>query len=245
MDLPLYRRYSSACRHAYAAHKRILADADREHAEDLPDLPLLWRLSHVSIEDYGQRFKNALLRAFFCAGATGNLSALALVMSLAWMSSRNAGYAIGGSQAIVRALSNDLSLSAVTCVTGRGWTNFVENDVATGVRLESGEIIRADWVCRQPMFTPRFVTCSAASLPTQPSTRRSPTMRPSRPTCRSRLVWHDNLSREPGYLTLVLNDAIEVDPETSLRALSFRIFNFDPTFAPSGKTAVACFLPNS
>jgi len=29
----------------------------------LPDLPLLWRLSRMSVDDYGQRFKHPLLRA--------------------------------------------------------------------------------------------------------------------------------------------------------------------------------------
>src|SRR5271157_4547903 len=52
-----------------------------------------------------------------------------------------------------------------------------------------------------------------------------------------------DLSQQPGYLRLLLDKAIEVDPQTYLRALSFRIFNFDPTFAPKGKTAVTCFLP--
>lgn len=52
-----------------------------------------------------------------------------------------------------------------------------------------------------------------------------------------------DLSKEPGYLTLVLDDLFEVDPETSLGSLSYRIFHYDPTFAPPGKTAVTCFLP--
>ncbi|MGB3930326.1 MAG: hypothetical protein WBL20_15350 [Sphingobium sp.] len=65
----------------------------------LPDLPLVWRLSHISVGDYGLRFRNPLLRSFFCDGTAPKLSALALILSLAWMSGRNAGYAIGGSQA--------------------------------------------------------------------------------------------------------------------------------------------------
>jgi phytoene dehydrogenase-like protein len=34
-----------------------------------------------------------------------------------------------------------------------------------------------------------------------------------------------------------------VDPETALSTAAFRIFHFDPTFAPRGKTAITCFLP--
>jgi phytoene dehydrogenase-like protein len=34
-----------------------------------------------------------------------------------------------------------------------------------------------------------------------------------------------------------------IDPDTSLDAVSFRLFHFDPTFASRGKTAVTCVLP--
>jgi phytoene dehydrogenase-like protein len=52
-----------------------------------------------------------------------------------------------------------------------------------------------------------------------------------------------DLSKEPGHLSRVLSAPLLIDPETSLDAVSFRIFHFDPTFAPRGRTAVTCFLP--
>jgi phytoene dehydrogenase-like protein len=51
------------------------------------------------------------------------------------------------------------------------------------------------------------------------------------------------LSRQAGFTTRLLDTPLEVDPSTLLRQVSFRFFNFDPTFAPTGKTAVTCFLP--
>ena len=80
----------------------------------LPDLPLLWRLSHISVEEYGQRFNHPLLRRFFGAGAMGRLSVLALIISLGWMSTGNAGYAIGGAQALIR-----LIVERLTALGGR------------------------------------------------------------------------------------------------------------------------------
>ena len=44
-------------------------------------------------------------------------------------------------------------------------------------------------------------------------------------------------------LTRLLDTPLPVDPGTELHHLAFRIFNFDPTFAPASKTAVICFLP--
>ena len=210
----------------------------------LPDLPLLWRLSHVSVEDYGRRFKHPLLQAFFCGGATGNLSVLALVLSLAWMSSRNAGYAIGGSQALIRMIiERFVSLGGHVRYEARVSKILVKDDVATGVQLESGEIVPADWVVSAAdghatihtllgsRYTDKAFEKAFAHYETFPS------------YLQVSLGVARDLTQEPGYLTLVLRDPFEVDPATRLQTLSFRIFHYDPTFAPPGKTAVTCFLP--
>jgi phytoene dehydrogenase-like protein len=51
-----------------------------------------------------------------------------------------------------------------------------------------------------------------------------------------------DLAGEPGFVGIFLDHAIEVDPKTQESVLTFRIFNFDRTFSPSGKTAVVTFL---
>jgi phytoene dehydrogenase-like protein len=210
----------------------------------LPDLPLLWRLSHLSVEAYGQRFEHPLLRRFFDGGATGNLSLLALVFSLAWMSGRNAGYAIGGSQAFIRLIVDKLILLGGHVRYGaRVEKILVENDVATGVGLEAGETISADRVISAAdghatlhgmlggKYSDAAFDKAFASYETFPS------------YLQVSLGVARDLSQEPGYLTLVLDNPLEVDPQTRLQALSFRIFHFDPSFAPPGKTAVTSFLP--
>jgi phytoene dehydrogenase-like protein len=44
-------------------------------------------------------------------------------------------------------------------------------------------------------------------------------------------------------LSRILASPLVVDPATEVDSVSFRIFHFDPTFAPPGKTAVTCTLP--
>jgi phytoene dehydrogenase-like protein len=51
-----------------------------------------------------------------------------------------------------------------------------------------------------------------------------------------------NLSHKPGLVSRLLAQPITIDPETQTSQLSFRIFHYDPTFAPRGKTAVTCQL---
>jgi phytoene dehydrogenase-like protein len=52
----------------------------------------------------------------------------------------------------------------------------------------------------------------------------------------------DPFAGAPGFFDLALAEPLRVDPTTTTGDLSFRIFNFDPTFAPAGKTAVVAFL---
>jgi phytoene dehydrogenase-like protein len=51
-----------------------------------------------------------------------------------------------------------------------------------------------------------------------------------------------DLAAQPGNLARLLNSPLDVDPGTQVESLSFRIFNFDPTFAPPGCTAVTCLM---
>src|SRR5580658_10065803 len=52
---------------------------------DLPVFPLLNRLSKISGRQFGSRFADPLLKSFFSNGDIGKMSAIAMVISLAWM----------------------------------------------------------------------------------------------------------------------------------------------------------------
>ena len=113
----------------------------------LPELPLLQRLSHVSAEEYGKRFRHPLIRRFFGEGTTARMAVLALIFSLAWQSARNAGYPIGGSQAVTRLIADRLAALGGRLHRGAAVERIlVEDCTAVGVRLAGGETIRADWV---------------------------------------------------------------------------------------------------
>jgi phytoene dehydrogenase-like protein len=71
-------------------------------------LPLLRRWSSVSCKEYSEHFTHPPLKGFFGGGELAQLSAVALVFALAWMSKHAAGYAIGGSQAIIRLIADNL-----------------------------------------------------------------------------------------------------------------------------------------
>jgi phytoene dehydrogenase-like protein len=210
----------------------------------LPDMPLLWRLSHVSAEDYGKRFRHPLLRRFFGEGASARMSVLALVFSLAWQSARNAGYPIGGSQAVIRLVSDRLASLGGRLRCGEKVERIlVEDDVAVGVRLASGETIRADWVISAADGHATVYELLEGRYRDAGVDKVFDTYETFPSYLQVSLGVARDLSGEPGFLTMVLDTPFEVDCETSLEQVSYRLFHYDPTCAPTGKTAVTCFLP--
>jgi phytoene dehydrogenase-like protein len=210
----------------------------------LPNVPMLRWWSKRTIGEYGNRFRNPLLRAFFQSGEPAQLSAIALVFSLAWMSDFNAGYPIGGSQAVIRLIvENFLAMGGRIRFGAKVAEIVVKGGAATGVRLAGGEIIPADWVVSAADGYTTVYKLLGGKFADKITDR----------TCRNLRTFHSylqvslgvtrDLSQQPGYLTLLLDAPLTVDPGTQLSRLAFRFFHFDPTFAPPGKTAVTCFLP--
>lgn len=210
----------------------------------LPALPLLREMSRISIEEYGRRFTHPLLRKLFGEGQMAQLSALALLFSLAWMSDRNAGYAIGGSQAIIRGIVENLRQLGVHPRLGaRVEKIVVENDTATGVQLSGGETIPADWVVSAADGHATIYGMLGGKYAGEATERIYRTLKPFPSYVQVSLGVARDLSKQPASVTVVLDKPIALDPGTELAEASFRFFHFDPTFAPAGKTAVTCFLP--
>jgi phytoene dehydrogenase-like protein len=210
----------------------------------LPYLPLLRRWSTLSCAEYGKRFTHPLLRSFFGGGETGGLSALALVFSLAWMSRRNAGYAIGGSQAIIRPIVDNIRrLGGRLRLGARVESIRVEGDAAVGVRLAGGETIAADWVISAADGHATIYDLLGGKFRDAATDRRYSSWQTFPSYLQVSFGVARDLSHHPRFLTRLLDAPLAVDPQTRLNEVSFRIFHFDPTFAPPGKTAVTCFLP--
>lgn len=215
----------------------------KAYLRDLPLLPLVLRLTRITAGEYGERFTNPILRSFFGEGYSAQMSAIALFLSLAWMSQGNTGYPIGGSQAVIRPIQQRLeSLGGHLHLGARVQKILVENSAAVGVQLATGESIAADWVISAAdghstlydLLDGRYIDKTTEAV------YRDYDPFPSYLQVSFGIA--QDLSQQPGFLLRVLEQPLEVDPSTSLRQLGFRFFHFDPTFAPAGKTAVTCFL---
>lgn len=214
------------------------------YVRDLPYMPLLRRLTRITSSEYGSKFIHPLLRSFFGEGETGRMSATALFFSLAWMSRHEAGYPIGGSQAVIQLIVQKLAeLGGNLRLGAKVERILIRDDVAVGVELTDGEKIHADWIIsaadgyatHHHLLHGRYIDKATKKLYRDFETFPS--------YLQVSLGVARELSQYPGFVTRVLDTPFDLDPATQLKQVSFRIFNFDPSFAPAGRTAVTCFLP--
>ncbi len=210
----------------------------------MPRLPLLRQFSRLTIAEYGERFTHPLLKGFFRGDEIDRMSALALIFTLAWMSARNAGYPIGGSQAVIRPIAERFaSLGGRLRLRAKVEKILVEKEAAVGVELAGGEVVRADWVISAADGHATIYELLGGQYADEVTRRIYGTLETFPSFLQVSFGVGLDLSRWPAYLTRILDASFAVDPGAALHQLSFRFFHYDPTFAPPGKTAVTCFLP--
>jgi phytoene dehydrogenase-like protein len=207
--------------------------------------PYLWILSKyskITMADYAKRFKNPLLRQFFGAGF-GELSLLAIAFSLAWMARENAGYPIGGSLQLIRLIEEQYrKLGGILQFGTKVDQIIVENNRAAGVLLENGRKLPADIVISAADAHTTLFHMLQGKFVSDAFERAFKAYKPFPSYIQVSLGVGADLKNEPGALNLTLENAIALDLQTQSDLLSFRIFNFDPTFSPANKTAVTCFI---
>lgn len=211
---------------------------------DLPIFPLLSRLSKMTGREYGMRFADPLLRRFFSEGDIGRLSAIAMVLSLAWMHAGNAGYCVGGAQAIIRLIEERIrALGGQVRTRARVQRVLVEDGAAVGVELESGERIFGDWIVSAADGHATVFELLGGAFADEETRRRFEERETFASYVQVSLGVAMDLKEQPPMVTRVLESPITLDPATDLHSLGFRFFHFDPTFAPPGKCAVTALLP--
>ncbi len=211
---------------------------------NLPHLPLLHELMNKTCREYGEMFKNPVMRSFFRDAETSKMSAITMLLPLAWMTEGDCGYPIGGSQAVIRAMVERLlklggKLHCETKVT----EIVTEGDAAVGVRLESGERVPADWVISAidahatifDMLHGRFVD--------KDTLRVFEEFEPFPSYVQVALGIRSDLGDQAEYAVWLLKNPLEIDPVTRATQMQMRFFHYDQSFAPMGHTPVTCVIP--
>jgi len=221
----------------------------KEIAGLLPYMGLIGKYSKISMAEMGKRYKNPLLRKFFTGGnaekASGvnELASLAIMFSLGWMADKNAGYPLGGSLKMIKLVEDNYrSLGGKIQFRKRVEKIIVEDGSAKGVVFKDGSEVRADIVVSTAdgyatlykMLEGKYIH------PKHENAYRNYQIFPSYLQVSFGVDY--DFAGEPGFLTLMLNRSIKIDPETSIDSVTLRVFNYDRTLSPAGKTAVVVFI---
>src|SRR3569833_1130757 len=194
-----------------------IADNWLNMLRDVPVLPVLYKIGKLSGKEYGARFLDPLLRGFFSTGDMGKLTAVAMVLSLAWMNGQDAGYCVGGSQALIQLFEEKIAeLGGVIRFNAKVERILVQEDCAIGVQLSGGEAIPADWVISAAdghatvydLLGGRYIDDAVRNIYAESETFAS--------YLQVSLGIALDLSDQPPMLTRVLHSPISVDPETEL-----------------------------
>ena len=203
---------------------------------------------NTTTEEFASRFKDPVIREALRDAWFPEFSMFFILITFACLHNQNAGYPIGGSLPMSKALAGRyLDLGGVIHYNSRVEKILVEGDQAVGVRLADGSEHRAGRVISAAdgyttifkMLEGRYVdekTCEPyEKWPTFPSllfvgvgVNRS----------------MDDVPQTVSGINFSLRRPAEVGDALRDR-LSVHIFNQDPTLAPAGKTSLVVMMPSS
>ncbi len=208
-------------------------------------LRILWKWNRVSLRDFGMRFSNPLIREAFPLLFEPDFPMTFVLMNLAWMHNRSAGYPLGGSLEFSRAIEKRyLALGGEAQYRTRVSKVLTEKGRAVGIRLEDRTEHRADYVISAAdghdtifnMLDGRYlddtITGYYEKLKPFPS-----------------LVYvalgvnrtFNDLPFSAGGVAITLQQPVSIGGNEK-KYITAHIFNFDPTLAPAHKTLITVML---
>ena len=210
----------------------------------LPSLMFARKWGKISTVDFTKRIKNPFLRKVVGMGSEGDfpdMPMLAMLMTLAWLNQKNAGYLIGGALALVGYIQQRfLDLGGELHFNTRVEKILVENDKAVGIRLVDGTEHRGDVVISAAdgrttifdMLGGKYIDDKIRGYYDNPQLF-PPLVYVGLGVARK----FDDVPPSVGGLTFPLEEPITIAGREH-KELTALIYNFDPTLAPEGKTVV-------
>ena len=220
-----------------------LLDNIKKMLKFMPYLRDFKKWIRIPTSEIAKKCRNPLLEKTFKFTVVPEMSVFFLIMTLTWMHQKGAGYPIGGSLKFARLIEKKyLELGGEIHYNSRVKKIITRDNAATGIRLENGETHESDIVVSaadghstifeilEGKYTDKTILRYYEDYKTFPSY----------------LQFSLGVSRTfpdvPHRLVFPLEKPLAIDPHTSYEDLKVRVFNFDPTLAPEGKTVITSLL---
>jgi phytoene dehydrogenase-like protein len=209
----------------------------------LPVFAILRKWSKINMQMLAVRFKNPDMRHVFQrVFDLPDIPAVGLMMTLAGMHKNDSGYPIGGSLPFAQAIEKRyLSLGGEITYNARVGKIMVENNTAVGVRLDDGREFRADIILSAAdghatifeMLDGKFINDKIAGYYQELPIFKG--------VVQVSLGLGCDLNSAPHSSYEDLTSPVIVGGEEQ-KYINTRIFNYDPTMAPPGKTVAQTFF---
>ncbi len=223
--------------------RKFLAASEMPPGQE-PDSWDLKKWERVLVSEITEKCKNPLLAKTIGYIFAPEVSVSFLMKLLVWMHQKSAAYPIGGSLEFSRLLEKRfLQLGGIIHYNSRVKKVLTQANSAKGVLLESGETYPADIVVSA---ADGYATIFEMLEGKYTDEKILHLYENTTPTPTYSLV-SIGLSRPfpevPHRLTFPLEKPLLIDPGSPCdEELNIRVFGFDPTAAPEGKTVISCGL---
>jgi len=201
----------------------------------------------TTAEDFASRFKDPLIRTAFKEMWFPEFSMLFMLYTFAYLHKQDAGYPIGGSLPMSRALEKRyLELGGRIHYHCRVEKILVENDCAVGVRLADGSEHRANRVISAADGHATIFEMLEGKYADEKVREPYEKWQVFPGLLYVGLGVKRTFEEAPktvAGLSFPLKEAVELGSEVVER-LRVHLFHHDPTLAPPGKTSVVVMLPN-
>ena len=211
----------------------------------LPMVPVILRWKNLTLPTYLARYRNDFLReALMAMAGNERMSALVLVMVLAFRTRQNIGFVVGGSLAFAEAIADRYTrLGGIVRYKTQVASVRVENSRATGVQCADGTVVPASTVvsCADghttifKMLGGRFVDKKILYL------YQSCDLFPA--LVQVSLGINKTFPDAPHTLNLLLSRPLMVDDQTRHCRMEVETFGSNSALCPEGKTIMTVRLP--
>lgn len=204
-----------------------------------PYLYPFWKWSKVSIQDFSGRLQDPFLsRALLASFDLPDFSMIFIILTLAWMNTRSAGYPIGGSLEFSRAIEQRfLKLGGKIHYRSRVEKILVEGDRAAGVRLEDGSEHRSEVVISAADGHSTIFKMLEGKFLDGEIKDRYARMPRFESLVQVSLGVKRDMTKEPAFATYLLDQPVSIAGEEH-KYFSIHNYACDPTLAPPGKTVL-------
>jgi phytoene dehydrogenase-like protein len=212
-----------------------------------PMLPIILRWKNIPLTEYLARYKNNLVREALSAVASNeHMSALVLVMVLAFRTRNTCGFVAGGSWDFAMAIADRyIRLGGTVRYKAKVTSVIVENNRAVGVRCDNGTVVPAAMVvsCADghttifKMLDGRFVDKKIRYL--------YENCLPFPAIIQISLGIKEVFPDAPHTLNLPLAQPLRVDDRTRHHRLEVETFDSDSGLCPEGTTVMTVRLSTS